>query len=290
MLSIVALLAAVLVQTPSVAQAGDADRAARFEAKGKKAYARKRWGDAIAAFDAAYRADKKPKYLFNIAKAYEQKGDLDKAVQYCERYVAEAEDKDDKTDGQDLLTMLKIKQEHAGEEDKKAAAAAPKAEPKAEPKPEPPPKKDPPPPPKETPPPAKKATGTPPPADMVKAAKERPSPPPDDGAKAKKGTPEGVTYLYYGAAGLFVGGLLVGALAKAAQDDRDSLQGTDEPVQLSEIDEKDATARDRAKAANALYLLSVVAAGAGAIWQVTSDSSAVVSPIPGGAVLTVRLP
>ncbi len=100
MLSAVALvLAAVTVSIPTAAFAGDADRASRFETKGKKAYGNKRWTDAIAAFDAAYRADPVPKYLFNIAKAYEQKGDLDKAVQYCERYVAEAKEEEDKTDG-----------------------------------------------------------------------------------------------------------------------------------------------------------------------------------------------
>ena len=54
-------LAAVALSMPTAAYAGGADRASRFEAKGKKAYGNKRWVDAIAAFDAAYRAEPVPK-------------------------------------------------------------------------------------------------------------------------------------------------------------------------------------------------------------------------------------
>ena len=292
MLPAVVLLAAALVHQPNPAHAGDSERASRFETKGKKAYVKKRWDDAIAAFDAAYRADARPKYLFNIAKAYEQKGDLDRAVEYCERYVAEAKEQADKTDGQDLLTMLRIKQEHASkdkeEDDKVAAAAAAAVAPPPPPPPPPAPVQTPPPPPPE-PEPKKPVIGTPPPADMVKAAQEREPPPPKEIEGKGGGLPDGVMYVYVGAGALFVGGLLVGALARAAQNDRDALQGTDEPVQLSEINEKDSTAQDRAKVANALYLVSFLAAGAGAVWHVT-NTSATVTPTLGGAMLTVPLP
>ena len=273
-LAVSALLVATCLLTPDVAVAGDEARAARFEAKAKKAYVNKRWPDAIAAFDAAYRADPKPKYLFNIAKAYEQKGDLDRAVQYAKKYVAEATDEDDKTDGQDLLTMLEIKQEHI-------AAATPPPEAKPEPQPKPAP----------APPPAR----TPPPADMVRAAKAAATPAPAEApapkeVRSKDTIPQGALIVYVGAAALFAGGMLLGAEAKKFQDDRDALQYSSVPVRLTEIDELDILARDRAKAANALYLLSFASAGAGAIWQFTADSSATLIPVPGGAMFSVEFP
>jgi len=55
-------------------------KAARYERRGRKAYARKRWADAIASFEAAYEQVPKPKYLYNIGRSWERKGDLDRAL------------------------------------------------------------------------------------------------------------------------------------------------------------------------------------------------------------------
>ena len=66
------------------------DRAAAFERRGKRAYQHKRWDDATAAFELAHRADPQPRYLFNLARCHEMRGDLVKAVELLERYVKEA--------------------------------------------------------------------------------------------------------------------------------------------------------------------------------------------------------
>ena len=199
-------------------------------------------------------------------------------MEYCERYVAEAKEEQDRTDGQDLLILLKIKQEHSREE-----PGAHADEPTAADKPDPDPS-----------PPEEEVQGTLPPADMVRAAQERRPPAttaPQEVESKDGGIPQGPMFVYVGAAALFAGGMLVGLLARGAQTERDDLQESESPIRLSEIDSLDATAQDRAKTANALYLVSIMAGAAGAIWHYTSDTTAVtVAPTLGGAVLSVELP
>jgi len=48
------------------------EAAAELDALGKAAYRKKRWDDAIAAFESAYEADPLPKYLFNLARCHEK--------------------------------------------------------------------------------------------------------------------------------------------------------------------------------------------------------------------------
>lgn len=89
--------------------------ARRFEKKGKKAYAKKRFGDAVAAFKLAYEADPYPRFLFNTARAYDKKGDLESALEFLVRYVEEETDAEERADGQAELKILqqRLKESHA---------------------------------------------------------------------------------------------------------------------------------------------------------------------------------
>ena len=89
--------------------------ARRFEKKGKKAYAKKRFDDAVAAFKLAYEADPHPRFLFNTARSYDKKGDLEAALEFLVRYVEEETDPEERADGQAELEILeqRLKESHA---------------------------------------------------------------------------------------------------------------------------------------------------------------------------------
>ncbi len=73
-----------------------AKRAKRMEKVGKVAYKKGKFGDALIAFGAAYKADPQPKFLYNIARCHEKSGDLAKAAEHYERYLREAPDAEDR--------------------------------------------------------------------------------------------------------------------------------------------------------------------------------------------------
>lgn len=79
----------LVLGVPGAAAAGDSDDegASRFEKMAKRAYHDKRFGDAIAAFEAAYENDPLPKYLYNIGRCHEKEGALDEAIGFLERYL-----------------------------------------------------------------------------------------------------------------------------------------------------------------------------------------------------------
>lgn len=103
------------VATPTVAVAAGkragktANKAARYAKKGKKAYKKKRWDDAIVAFELAHRADPQPKFLFNIGRCWEKKGDLFKAMEFMQRYVSDVEEQGEKEDAQEVYAILRGK-------------------------------------------------------------------------------------------------------------------------------------------------------------------------------------
>ena len=100
---------ALLMAPALVHAAGDPDKAASYDRRGKKAYAKGRWDDAIAAFELAYKADPQPRYLFNIGRSHEQKGELATAVDFVERYLKAEEDEAEKADALETLDILKVK-------------------------------------------------------------------------------------------------------------------------------------------------------------------------------------
>ena len=84
-------------------------RAKRYEKRAKKAYARKRWEDAIVAFELAYQAWPQPKYQFNIGRCYENTGDLFKAMEHVQAFVDAVTDEAERQDAQDLYAILRGK-------------------------------------------------------------------------------------------------------------------------------------------------------------------------------------
>lgn len=84
-------------------------QAKRYEKKGKKAYARGRWDDAIVAFELAHKANPQPRYLFNVGRCHERKGDLFTAMEYIQRYVAGVQDEAEQEDAQAVYEILRGK-------------------------------------------------------------------------------------------------------------------------------------------------------------------------------------
>lgn len=83
--------------------------AAKFDRMAKKAYVKQAYDDAVAAFELAYKADPRPKFLFNIGRCYEKKGDLPKAMEWVSRYRDLAGKDDDRSQADDLLALLEVK-------------------------------------------------------------------------------------------------------------------------------------------------------------------------------------
>lgn len=96
---------------PATAAADDeaSERAKRFDQMARTAYGKKDWDEAIAAFEAAYQADPMPKFLYNIARAYDKKEDHRHAIEYLERYLAKVADPKERAEAKDRLAILQIK-------------------------------------------------------------------------------------------------------------------------------------------------------------------------------------
>ena len=84
-------------------------KAKRYSKRGKKAYVKERWDSAIAAFELAYKEDPLPRFLHNIGRCYEMKGDLVTSVEYLERYLAEEKHAGDREDGLETLAIVETK-------------------------------------------------------------------------------------------------------------------------------------------------------------------------------------
>jgi len=80
-----------------------------LDALGKAAYQQQKWDDAVAAFEGAYDADPLPRFLFNLGRCHERRGDLARASHYFERYLAEAPEAEDHAKVAALAKMLRIK-------------------------------------------------------------------------------------------------------------------------------------------------------------------------------------
>ncbi len=86
-----------------------AAKAARYEKKGKNAYSKGRYDVAIVAFELAHQTDPQPRFLFNIGRCHERKGDLFEAIKYIQRYVDEAEDAEGREDAEEVFAILRGK-------------------------------------------------------------------------------------------------------------------------------------------------------------------------------------
>jgi tetratricopeptide (TPR) repeat protein len=88
--------------TPSVDQAAEA----RFKA-GKQAFRLGDYNDAIKEWREAYRLKDNPAFLFNIAQAYREIGDLPKAVMFFENYLKESKNAPNRIDVEKRVAELK---------------------------------------------------------------------------------------------------------------------------------------------------------------------------------------
>lgn len=94
--AVVAVVTFILWFWCSPAIAAPDPRAAGHYRQGKAFLDAKDYDRAIVEFEAAYAIDKVASHLFNIAKAYDAKGDFEKAVTFYQRYIDTADPKLDK--------------------------------------------------------------------------------------------------------------------------------------------------------------------------------------------------
>ncbi len=301
-------------------------QARRFEKKGKKAYAKKRWDDAVAAFRLAYEADPQPRFLFNVARCLAKKGDLPQALQYLEQYIAEETNEEERADGAAELRILEARLETSFARlmvvsKPKGARVVVRGQ-------------------------GREIPGTTPlsrwlpvgswhvrvsadgheewtqevlaeagrPLNLVarlkaegaaaaepapekeaetkKRRKKRRKPKPPPTAAAEGGSP--VPWLVLGGGGaLAAGGAVFGVLAGSARDERDALKGAG--TTYDAYQEKQETAKSRALVANVLYVAGGVAAATGVVLLLLDDGGAEaaagrvrLTPSPAGLGLAVE--
>lgn len=193
-----------------------------------EAFHNKEYDAAISLFERAYEIDPQPNYKFNIGRVYEEKGDLEKAVQYYQEFV--------KSPGVDLearknaSTRLEVlRQTLAALEEKKEEAAAQK---RVEDEPEP----------------------------SVEPEPSATTSPVDDGVEDRKHKLRiaGYTLLGVGGAGLIVGSVF-GGLALAKSRDAEDATLVDDKIDLRR------QAKTRANVADALLVTGGVLAGVGLV-------------------------
>jgi tetratricopeptide (TPR) repeat protein len=81
------------VAAPAAAADEDDSPKARADALSDEAvqkFEAKEYDAAVALFEDAYAIDPQPNYLFNIGRVYEEKGDLEKAVEFYQRFLGES--------------------------------------------------------------------------------------------------------------------------------------------------------------------------------------------------------
>ena len=93
---------------PAAAGCRATTRATAVRREGRGSWVRG-WDDAISAFQLAWDTDPVPRYLFNIGRSYERKGDLVKAVEFVERYVEAESNEGERADGEETLQILRSK-------------------------------------------------------------------------------------------------------------------------------------------------------------------------------------
>ena len=75
--------------TSAIATAPDGDPE-ELSAQAVERFEAKDYDGAVELFEQAYAVDPQPNYLFNIGRVYEEKGDLEKAVEFYQRFVGQS--------------------------------------------------------------------------------------------------------------------------------------------------------------------------------------------------------
>jgi tetratricopeptide (TPR) repeat protein len=190
----------------------------------------KEYDAAVELFEQAYAADPQPNYLFNIGRVYEEKGDLENAVVYYQRFVGQSGV--DLESRQAATERLKVLRE---------TLAQMKGE---EPKDDPQPKDD----------------GTTKPTGETPVTTDEG----DDGAKRKKTLRiTGYALMGAGGVGLILGGVF-GGLARGNANDSETDPFVDRQEALRE------RARTQARVADAMFITGGVLAAAGLVLVLTT--------------------
>lgn len=103
------LILVCLTAAPSASLADDRAKAAEHFALAEKADKRGDYRAAIAEYEAAYAASPHPAILYNIARDYEQLGELRAAADYFRRYLAESPDAEDRAEVERRIADLQAK-------------------------------------------------------------------------------------------------------------------------------------------------------------------------------------
>ena len=227
------------------AQNADAEAEARFKA-GKQAYRLGDYDEAIAAWKEAYRLKDNPAFLFNIAQAYREKGDLPKAVLFFENYLKESPNAANRADVEARVAELKKLIE-----DQKAAAQRPPNGPVdpigTQPARPPEPVVDP----------------------VVEPTATRPTPLPEPAAPPPRtGAGRGMRIAGIATAGtglaLTATGIVFGMKARTAQDDVETAVKSG-AVWTDELDDKDASGRRAATISNVTIGVGAAAVSGGGV-------------------------
>ena len=266
------LVLATVLPGAGLAQSRSDEKLRRLETMGRTAYSEERFRDAIDAFDAAYRTQPQPRYLYNIGRCHEKLAQYGQAISYIERYLKGAKTAKDKADAEALLAYLRVKHERT-----QAAAED-----------EPPLPQDYPDLPDDLPDVAAQ------PATYVSYA---PAEDPVANAPQTSVPSEGSRWLSYAALGggaLLMGtGAALGLMSVMAEEARDDLQGV-EAVPVSKFREEDDAAHSYALGANVLFVAGGLAAASGLVLLLLEDDGAEpgraeIRVVPGGVGVSVFL-
>ncbi|MEX1363860.1 MAG: tetratricopeptide repeat protein [Nannocystaceae bacterium] len=89
-LPVLAATAPVIASGATLAAAPDTGDPEALSAAAVEKFEAKEYDAAVDLFEQAYAADPQPNYLFNIGRVYEEKGDLEKAVEFYQRFVGQS--------------------------------------------------------------------------------------------------------------------------------------------------------------------------------------------------------
>jgi tetratricopeptide (TPR) repeat protein len=206
--------------SPNDPEALSAAAVERFEARD--------YDGAVALFEQAYAADPNPNYLFNIGRVYEEKGDLQKAIQHYQKFVGQSGvDLESRQAATERLKVLREALAQLEAEEKQADDPAP----------------------------ADEATAEPPGDDPAAATDET-----DEKAARRKKTLRitGYSLMGLGGAGLIVGAVF-GGLAQGSVKDSDADPFVDRREAFRE------RARSQARVADAMFITGGVLAATGLV-------------------------